>query len=182
MHVINQHRSKGSLVSVSDSSSPADESNDNESDVKSDGGSKENLESKSTETFTLEELYSKATGHTKWKKRDRKSAKKDVDSVEAEMFRTECFKKPVEQQKDKDELSGSLVASQLKSLQPGQNTMAKVHVNQTCFQLKMPHMGLASLGYPGSQNFVPMPSHSFQQGDYNYIPCVYLTAVESVVL
>ena len=106
VHVINRRRSKGSLVSVSDSSSLADESDDSESDAKSDGRSKEDLQSKTPETSTSEERYSKATGHTKWEKRDGKGAKKDVESVEVEMLKymTQCFKKPVEQQKDEDEL------------------------------------------------------------------------------
>ena len=170
VHVINRRRSKGSLVSVSDSSSLAEESDDSESDAKSDGRSKKDMESEAPETSPSEERYSKATGHTKWEKRDRKSTKKDVDSVEVEMLKcmTQCFKKPVEQQKDEDELFGSFVASQLKSMQPEQNAMAKFHINQICFQMKMPNLGMGSLGYSGSQNFAPMPSHSFQ-GDYNFI-------------
>ena len=89
---------------------------------------------------------------------------------------TQCLKKPVEQQKDEDKLFGSFVASQLKIKQPEQNVIAKCHINQTCFQIKMPNMGMASLGYsnsqnnqrlPPGQNFAPilnpqMSSHSFQ--------------------
>ena len=188
VHVINRRRSKGSIVSVSDSSSLAEESDGTESDAKSDGMSEKSLESKALETSTSEERYSKATGQTKWEKRDKKSAKKDVDCVEVEMLKcmTQCLKKPVEQQKDEDELFGSFVASQLKSMQPEQNAIAKFHINQICFQIKMPNMGMASLGYsssqnnqrfPRGQNFAPiltpqMPSHSFQlpEEDYNFIP------------
>lgn len=47
----------------------------------------EDLESKTPETSTSEERFSEATGHTKWEKRGRKSAKKDVDSVEVEMLK-----------------------------------------------------------------------------------------------
>ena len=188
VHVINRRRSKGSIVSVSDSSSLAEEGDGSESDAKSDGMSEKSLESKALETSTSEERYSKATGQTKWEKRDKKSAKKDVDCVEVEMLKcmTQCLKKPVEQQKDEDELFGSFVASQLKSMQPEQNAIAKFHINQICFQIKMPNMGMASLGYsssqnnqrfPRGQNFAPiltpqMPSHSFQlpEEDYNFIP------------
>lgn len=184
-HVINRRRSKGSLVAISDSSSLADESDDSGSDAKSDGRSNKEPESKASETSTSEERYSKVTGHKKWEKRDRKSTKFDVDNVEVKMLKcmTECLKKPVEQQKDEDELFGSFVASQLKTMQPQQNALAKFHINQICFQMKMPNMGIANLGYSGSQNtqgFPPsqnlapimnpqMPSHSFQQGDYNFI-------------
>ena len=171
VHVINRRRSKGSLVSVSNASSLAVESDDSESDAKSDGRSKIDGESEAQKTSASEERYSKATGHTKWKKRDRNSTKKDVYSVEVEMLKcmTQCLKKPVEQEKDEDELFGSFVASQLKSMQPEQNAMAKFHINQICFQIKMPNMGIGSLGYSGSQNFAPTRSHSFQQGDYNFI-------------
>ena len=61
VHVINWQKRKGSPVSVSNSSSPAEES---ESDAKSDGRSKKDMESEAPETSTSEERYSKATGHT----------------------------------------------------------------------------------------------------------------------
>ena len=79
VHVINRRRSKGSIVSVSESSSLAEESDDSESDAKSDGMSEKSLESKAVEASTSEERYSKTTGQTKWEKREKKSAKKDVD-------------------------------------------------------------------------------------------------------
>ena len=188
VHVINLRRSKGSIVSVSESSSLAEESDDRESDAKSDGMPEKSLESKAVEASTSEERYSKATSQTKWEKRDKKSAWKDVDYVEVEMLKctTQCLKKPVEQQKDEDEVFGFFVASQLKSMLPEQNAIAKFHINEICFQIKMPNMRMASLGYASSQNnqqfppgqkFAPilnpqMYSHSFQDpmGDYYFIP------------
>jgi len=149
--------------------------------------SEKSLESKAVETSTSQERYSKAIGKTKCKKRDKKSAKKDLDYVEVEILKcmTQCLKKPVQQQKDEDKLFGSFVASQLKSMHPEQNAIAKFHINQTCFQIEMPNMGMASLGYsssqnnqrlPPGQNFAPilnpqMSSHSFQhpEEDCNFI-------------
>lgn len=108
--------------------------------------SEKSLESKAVETSTSEERYSKSIGKTKCETQDKKSAKKGLDYVEVEMLKcmTKCLKKPVEQQKDEDKLFGSFVASQLKSMQPEQNVIAKFHINQTCFQINMPNMGMAS--------------------------------------
>ncbi len=179
-HVISRRRSKGSLV-ASETSSHAEESDGNGNDSsldESEGRSDKELES-SLETSTSEEKYSKATGHTKWEKRDRKSAKKNVDNVEVEILKTmsQCLKKPPEKQKSEDELFGSFVASQLKSMSPEQNAMAKFQINQICFQIKMSNMGMpvgyspqSNQGFHPSQNFPPtmnprMPSQPFLPDD-----------------
>ena len=118
-------------------------------------------------TSTSDEKISKATGHAKWEKRDRKNSKKGVDNVEVEMLKcmTKCLKQPTEKQTNEDELFGTFIASQLKSMSPEQNAMAKYQINQICFQIKMSTMGRNTLGYVGSQNFqgVP-PSQNFAQG------------------
>lgn len=92
---------------------------------------------------------------------------------------TQRLKKPPEKQKNEDELFGSFVASQLKSMSPGQNAMAKYQINQICFQIKMSNMEMPAFGYsasrnthgfPPSQNFAPtlisrMPNQPCLQED-----------------
>lgn len=158
-HVTRRRRSKGSLV-PGEKSSQAEGSDDYESSLDEselESGRSE-LES-SVETSASEEKYSKATGNIKWEKRDKKSAKKDVDNVEVEMLKcmTQCLKKPPEKQKDEDELFGSFVASQLKGMSPEQNAMAKYQINQICFQIKMSNMGMPGLGYSSPQNMQGFP-------------------------
>lgn len=159
-HVTSLRRSKGNLTAISETSSRAGDSDGGDSSPnESDGKSDIEVES-SIETSTSEEKMSKATGHAKWEKRDRKNSKKDVDNVEIEMLKcmTKCLKQPTEKQKNEDELFGSFIASQLKSMSPEQNAMAKYQINQICFQIKMSSMGMNTLGYSGSQNFQGFPS------------------------